>query len=257
MNSLHSSMHGFAVVAISILIMGAFFVFPALAVPPIDCGGAVPCSCGNRVVMDTVLDKDKDPVVTTVCLDDGLIVTTGVTLDLGDNTIKGSLKGEGIRIADTSTNLIIINGAIDRFYQGIKGFHSDNVLVKNIVVRNNRYFGIVITGDNNRIEDSAALDNGGRGMRIKGNNGAFIRNRAERNSGGYAYNIIGDNARIISNLCIESGSDGIHVDGDNNLFEYNECYNNERHGIVTDDAVNSTFRNNVVKGNNFGFSILG
>src|SRR3989338_3615731 len=122
MNSLHSSMHGFAVVAISILIMGAFFVFPTFAVPPIDCGGAVPCSCGNRVVEDTVLDVAKDPVVTTICPGDGLIVAPGVKfIDMNGLTITGKRGGDGIILP---SNITLSNGIVNNFLSGVKSLEN-------------------------------------------------------------------------------------------------------------------------------------
>src|SRR3989338_5982817 len=53
-------------------------------------GGDVPCSCGDTVTTDTVLDSGTDLVVSTVCTCNGLDVADGVELDLGGNTITGS-----------------------------------------------------------------------------------------------------------------------------------------------------------------------
>ncbi len=248
----------FSSMKISILLCFSLLIFLSTAAFGFaaNCGGTVPCSCGDTVITNTILDTAKDPVVTTVCSGDGLIVATGVTLDLGGNTIRGSLNREGIQIGKAASDINIKNGRVEGFYQGVKGLDVNSVTVTNIFSTKNRYFGIVLKGNNHRIENSIAVENGGRGMRIKGPNAIFVNNNSSRN-GGYGFNVIGDNAVIKNNTCDDNGSDGIHVDGDDNLFEDNECRGNERHGIVTDDAINSVFRNNIVERNNFGFSILG
>ena len=64
-----------------------------------DCGDGVgPCSCGDTVRTDTTLD-DTDPVTATVCPCDGLLVASGVELNLGGHTISGSGVCVGVRSA--------------------------------------------------------------------------------------------------------------------------------------------------------------
>src|SRR5579862_3150946 len=61
-------------------------------------GRDVPCACGDTLVSSVVLTDD--PVTTTVCPGDGLIVrpsgVVGITVDLNGQTIRGSNRGSGL-----------------------------------------------------------------------------------------------------------------------------------------------------------------
>ena len=48
-----------------------------------DCGGGIPCACGDHVAANHTLVSGVDPVTVTRCPGDGLTVGSGVTLDLG------------------------------------------------------------------------------------------------------------------------------------------------------------------------------
>jgi hypothetical protein len=82
------------------------------ALPPGSCGGSVPCACGDRVVLDRTLDDGVDPVTTTVCPADGLIVADGVTLDLGGAILRGRGAGAGVRIETGATDVTIQRGKL-------------------------------------------------------------------------------------------------------------------------------------------------
>src|SRR5262245_41938141 len=62
-----------------------------------DCGGILPCHCGDRVIANRTL-TGADAVTTTVCTDNGLSVANGVNLDMGNRTITGNGVGPGVGI---------------------------------------------------------------------------------------------------------------------------------------------------------------
>ena len=49
-----------------------------------DCGGSVPCQCGDKVVADYQMTVDLGP-----CAAHGLHLTSGVTLDCRKHVIRG------------------------------------------------------------------------------------------------------------------------------------------------------------------------
>src|SRR6185295_18777988 len=61
-------------------------------------GQDVPCACGDTVVSSVVLTDD--PVTSSVCAADGLIVRAGsaaqITVDLNGKTLRGSGQGAGL-----------------------------------------------------------------------------------------------------------------------------------------------------------------
>ena len=94
-----------------------------------DCGGPVPCECGDRVVADKILGAG-DPITSAVCIGNGLEVVTGVVLDLGFTTLRG--VGDvfdpfnpraGILIQDAS-EVTIKSGKIEGFDFGVWGISS-------------------------------------------------------------------------------------------------------------------------------------
>jgi parallel beta-helix repeat protein len=81
-----------------------------------DCGGAVACGCGDRVVRDHVLTSDLGP-----CSGHGLVVASGVTLDGAGHRILGSGQDEtyGVYLRGV-TGAVVAAVEVTGFHHGIR-----------------------------------------------------------------------------------------------------------------------------------------
>src|SRR5262249_28324449 len=98
--------------------LGAATVEPARAA---DCGeGVGACRCGDRVVPNSRLGG-SDPVLTTTCPCDGLIVASGVSLQIGGTITGESDACSGILIEGNATGVAVTDGRITGFGLGVDG----------------------------------------------------------------------------------------------------------------------------------------
>jgi parallel beta-helix repeat protein len=106
--------------------------------------------CGQTVTGDVILDKDLDcPVGTEYAI---IIDASNITLDLGGHVLRGQVPGTGI-LAQDKVGIIIKNGIIEGFNEGIFILNTNNVTVENLTVRNQTFidpthfiFGVIIFG---------------------------------------------------------------------------------------------------------------
>jgi hypothetical protein len=77
-------------------------------------GRDVKCACGDTVTTNTVVKND--PVRRGVCAGIGLLVNTGVTVNLNGNAVTGNGTGVGLRILGNAT---VRNGSVRGFGTGI------------------------------------------------------------------------------------------------------------------------------------------
>jgi parallel beta-helix repeat protein len=200
-------------------------------------GTDVPCACGDTVTTSTVLDA-TDPVTTSVCTCDGLIVRSGVTLDLGGRTISGSGRCMGINIGGdfAGGNAVIRGGQIARFGTGVyeAGEGANNRLHDLRVVENSDR-GVYLEGPHNVVEDSVVSRNGGPGIELYTLNdgpggGVVQRCRAEDNQGDGI--VVGVRGLVIqSNVARRNAGRGIVVDGSGNTVSLNRVEDNDQ-GLV-------------------------
>src|SRR5262245_51055164 len=86
-----------------------------------DCGKNVdPCRCGDRVVTNTRLGG-SDPVLTTTCPCDGLIVASGVSLEIGETITRENDACSEILIEGNATGVAVTDGRITGFGLGVDG----------------------------------------------------------------------------------------------------------------------------------------
>jgi parallel beta-helix repeat protein len=214
-----------------------------------------------------VLDG-SDPVTTTVCACDGLIVRSGVTLDLGGNTISGSRVCVGINIGgvQAGADVVVRNGQIARFGDGVRqsGEGGGNTL-QDIRVVENSGPGILLELAGNVVEDCIVSRNGGIGIAVSTGNdppgGSLVqRCRVEDNQGS---GIVGGfrGAVIRSNIVRRNAGPGIDVGGSGNTVHLNRVEGNEQ-GIVVSSAspehgTTSVTRNVVLRNGAEGVAING
>lgn len=113
-------------------------------------GTDVPCACGDTVITTTILDAATDSVVSTgpgdACAGAGLLVgADGITLDLGQNTLRGTaFAGSGVSLVGRS-DVIVQNGAVTGFDTGVMLSGSSDNLVTQLSITDNAR-GIVLDG---------------------------------------------------------------------------------------------------------------
>lgn len=120
-------------------------------------GSDNPCACGDTVATDTTLDPGFDPVASSVCAGNGLIVGAGVRLDLGTTSLTGSDNGDGLRIAHGGE---AIGGTVAGFGTGIRivdATPGTASRVANTIVEGNANDGVVVNLAD--AESRAHLDN--------------------------------------------------------------------------------------------------
>ena len=244
-----------------------------------DCGGAVPCSCGGRVVESRTLSP-ADPVTLGACPAGGLeIETDGVVLNLGGRTIRGLGIRAGILVA--ANNVTVTSGIVQGFAFGILGTGTvlgpatGNVLSNLQVIANSlgiqiggwhrltlqktvvRFStigdGIGISGDDIVVQSSRAEDNAGSGLGIFGRNNSVLHNVVLRNGSG-GVSIGGDAASVTVNQSRYNGREGFRVGGTNHSVTRNQAIDNDADGFTV-TATESHFDRNVSNYNN-GFGIL-
>jgi parallel beta-helix repeat protein len=94
-------------------ILATLALVAGLMVPP---GIAWGLTCGDTVTADTTLDSDL-----ASCIGTALIIgADGITLDLNSYTLSGNSTGYGVDNTGGYDGVIIKNGTIDSFGQGIK-----------------------------------------------------------------------------------------------------------------------------------------
>ena len=173
---------------LSAVVLGHGAATPAFGANCGDCNQGGPCSCGDTVVCDTTLDA-RDPVLSTVCSSDGLIVKNGVSLHL-TGTLRGARQGCGVRIKepiDFSGGVTVTTGRIEGFETGICGSDTSHNTFSRLEIRRPVGTCIAIVGDesaHNFITQVVCEGAGGCGIVVFVGGGTLIeRVRSEGNGG--------------------------------------------------------------------------
>lgn len=197
-------------------------------------GTRVPCSCGDKVTTNTILQK-TDPVVSTgpadICGGNGLLVATEVMLDCNKLTLRGVGAGSGLRFVDGDNRapITVKNCTITRFASGISFGSSDavNFTVQSNTIIENLGAGIYTDDQGGgRVEKNEIGNNGGCGV-VNGDAGGNV----------YAKN------HIFGNWC------GISLFDSSDIITGNVIEYNKYEGIVLDEAQRTTVTNNDVRHN--------
>jgi hypothetical protein len=220
-------------------------IAPALAVNcGTDAGGPgvdIPCSCGNTVITDTTLDGAFDPVVFAgPCPGTGLIVNAGLTLNLGDNTIRGKIGGgDGILLAGDGIH--VLGGRIVGFGHGVFG-NTDDSKLSNLQLRQNRGDGAALTGDRNIIEKCVADRNAAFGLSVVGKENIVRTCRVELNGHGVSAGGGADNT-ITRCVINRNSGDGAQVSGTSAAVGINQMKFNGCHGLAISGSGHFVSRN--------------
>jgi hypothetical protein len=240
-----------------------------------DCGDDTPpatdtpCACGDRVTSDTTLDA-TDPVVDPLfpCLGDGLIVASGVNLDLGGETITGSDSASGLRLQGSGGS--VAHGRIRGFAFGINsdgtisgwkivppGFlgirvtgngkgidiNANLTQIRDIAASLNEKDGVVVHGDSNLVSRLSCSRNGDEGIVVIGDNNTVEHNVCDKN-GGKGIVVVGDDNTLVRNYGTGNAGTGVLGVGDGNDFQTNRATNNGGDGVIgKGTGLNSNGRN--------------
>jgi hypothetical protein len=163
-------------------------------------GQDVPCACGDVVASNVTLGDD--PVTSTTCPSDGLIVramgaTSSLTIDLNGHTLRGAGLGAGIwavqggpggaRIVSTGGP-----GTIEGFQDGVMAHGGASLaLLDGLVLRSNRRDG----------------------LRMFDVTGAEVRNVEAVESGRDGFGIMGKSIRLASTRAVANRRNGYHIMG--------------------------------------------
>ena len=207
-------------------------------------------SCGDTISTNTTLDEDL------TCDGSGLIVTGGVTLDLGKHTITGTGGGVGITIAGDD---VTIKGSpkraiISRFDYGINvpplGGTTNSSTVFGVTVEDNREDGLRLAGDDNTIDSVVARHNGNHGISMQGDSNLLRKNRADKQNAEHGIKVDGNDNTIDRNQANENLAAGIKVSGAGNMVLKNKAKGNAERGIDVGPGNNSDLGGNKGVGNN-------
>lgn len=135
-----------------------------------DCGGAVPCECGDRVIADVVLTKDLGP-----CPGHGLTIASGVTVDAAGHAIRGSGAREsyGLYFRDAE-EAAVVDAVVSGFARGVRFRHARDCRVEASEIYANgdaakhRGYGIEVAAgsEGNAIVANAIHDNADEGVHL-------------------------------------------------------------------------------------------
>jgi hypothetical protein len=247
-----------------------------------NCGGNIPCSCGDNVVADRTLVSGVDAVVRTVCGGDGLMMNTaGVALNMNGNRIVGSGVGVGVLI--TVDGVSINDGQIYTFGTGIgtagttNGSIIDSIKpdsnigdgiflqgngnqLSRILAKTNGDNGVVVIGDGNRLEGHNDEYSGFHGIWVKGNNNELIANGASENANdgpGSGIRVEGNGNLLVGNKISKLNTSGIAVVGDGNLLDANLVRKQQGDGITVDGDDNVLTDNKAVSNKGTGIRVSG
>ncbi|RJQ37435.1 right-handed parallel beta-helix repeat-containing protein [Candidatus Parcubacteria bacterium] len=187
------------------------FAAPVLAA---DCGGAVPCDCGDTLVDDRTLTED-DLVTHGQCPGNGLVIATDdIDLDLNDRTISGSGSGAGVRI-EGAEGVTVANGKIRGFFRGIDATNpapnASQSVFEDLKITDNDEDGIKVEGNNNLLRKVKSTSNGRHGINVVGGNNFIKNSRADENEQ-VGIKLQG-NGKLKDNTAKKNGGKGIDAPG--------------------------------------------
>jgi parallel beta-helix repeat protein len=224
--------------------MGGADVARAGEIPQPECGGSVPCHCGDRVVEDTVLTEDIGPCTwegsPTPGELVGLRVDSDVTLDCAGHSILGPADAEreefGIRTGSSSrpvSNLLIKNCTISGFWWGIYVAYSDAAIVEDNLVSGNGWFSETENGTGYGIDVANSTDvtlrrnqviaNGNEGIHLSTSTDVLVEDNDLADNGWEQLYIIDAGFNTIRENRATGGRQGLEMrDADDSAFSYNE-----------------------------------
>ena len=240
-------------------------------------GSRVPCACGDTVVSDLTLSDD--PVTTTPCAGDGLVIRAaaadhGVTIDLAGKTLQGTGSGFGLWFVyggPGGARLLSSGGraTLVGFTDGIIAHGIDSVAsIDNVLLRKPKRDGVHVAARNYQIhavevQDAGrdAVVAGGRGFDIRatrvsnsrrfgflisglgGTIGGLGEGDESQGSGRIGFDVTGTGHQLVDCRASLADEDGVHISG---MYHFvSGCVAEDNHG----DGITGTGMNWLLTGN--------
>ncbi len=225
-----------------------------------DCGGVVPCACGDRVVADTVLTADIGPCVWPEGGGDelvGLRLDSDVVLDCAGYSILGPADATrqefGIKTGSSTrpvTGSTLRGCVVSGFWWGIYVNNSSDVTVEDNLVRDNGWFDPEVNGTGYGIDVASSHDvivhrnqvlaNGNEGIHLTSSEGVAVRDNLVADNGFEQLYVIHADRNDIQNNTTRGGHQGLEMrDSDENRFSGNQFLEAPLHWLEDDDLGNS------------------
>jgi parallel beta-helix repeat protein len=229
-----------------------------------ECGGAIPCQCGDTVVTDYTLTFDLGPCprlpgagVDTI----GLSVNSGVTLDCQGHKILGpndNLKNAfgiriGARLAPTlARDATVRNCEIAYFWWGIYVQKAENILLENNTLRDNGWkdpkkngtgYGLDVANSRDvTVRNNMIVNNGNEGFHLSHSTNTIIEDNLFADNGfEQLYLYFADDNTIHGNTA-SGGRQSLEMRFSNrNLFSYNRWINSQKQWLENDNTQNTFF----------------
>ena len=236
----HSCLVSVSALALSVILVGLSGVTAFGA----DCGAGVgACSCGDTVVTNTTLGA-TDPVTSTICPVNGLIVADGVALNL-QATIRGSNDGVGILVEEGAQDVTVSRGRIFGFQRGLSAPSSTGGRFFNLEIANNGDGGgIEFSGNDNAIERNTIHNNTSEGITcFTGTGNRIVSNRVEQNDGNGIMALACTDTTIERNVANGNTKFGLDVAGSSNNVVGNKMTGNLEGGLRIEGSSQSVSRN--------------
>lgn len=221
-----------------------------------DCGGAVPCECGDRVVESVTLPQSLNN-----CLGDGLVVAAGVVdcdgrqiAGPGDRTSTVGVLIKGFTGAGAQ-NAGVRNCRVRNFGRGIEvDSGSGNTVANNVVFSNEIGIWLGDGAASNVIEDNHVRDNRDEGIHVgSGTTGNHVRRNTlinNKTENLYLVGAVGNS--LYDNVIDDSDAAAVLLkDSDDNELSRNEI--RDRNVLVRGDSNGNTFTDNVLAAGYFNF----
>lgn len=208
----------------------------------------VACACGDAVVASTVLTDD--PVTTTVCPHDGLLIRAerageSLLLDLGGHTLRGRHAGVGVRVltgGPGGARIVSRAGVatLQDFDDGVVGRGRDAVaLLEDLTVRGSRRDGVRITGRGFVVRRVTVAGARRDGFALGGSAFEISDTRAE-DCGRFGYLVMGDSGIIggigNGNVADRSGTAGFSLMGVGHTLADCRARGGRKDGVVLQAA---------------------
>jgi hypothetical protein len=241
-----------------VMILTLSLVLAVVAAPvasAADCGGAAgTCSCGNTVVDDHTLTCGVDPVTTTPCPDGGLIVASGISLDLGGCHIRSANGGPGIELR---AGAAVTRGRLTGFGPGVTTgeIHgaANGVTVSLLFVAEGGE-GIVVVGNDAVVSRNHVRSSAGRGIAVTGTGVTVSLNRAQDTGqcgisvtcedSGLEPPSLDPECTVSRNIALRNGTCGISLAGNDLIADRNQAkYTENGPGIIVAGTGHTLSRN--------------
>lgn len=214
-----------------------------------DCGGAVACQCGDRMIADYTLPGDLNS-----CPGVGLRVVAGV-LDCADHQVSGSgepSEEPGLWL-DNATGASVRNCRVRNYTDGILvDGGSGNVVADNVVFNNVHGIWVGSGATGTVIEGNEVRDNSDEGIHLGSGTGlAVVSNNAiHNNDGENLYLLSSDGNTISDNVLDQSKSSAIFVKhSSDNTFTDNQVL--KRPIVIRGDSHGNAFSGTVLASGGF------